>query len=404
LAVGGLVALAAAIGIGRFVYTPILPLMVEDLGMTRGTAGLLASANFAGYLAGALLAATPVVSGSRRRWLLAGLTVSALTTGAMAFVSSIPVFAVLRFTGGVASAFGLVFASALVLVMGGLATGPPSPPDARSAPAKPWRSSKYSDRLLAAAGRSEVSAVHFAGVGVGIAVSAVISSGIAALGGGWRAIWLAGGGVSIVAVGAVARLIPDRSGPAVVTGSRPHRIDRRLAAFVVAYGLFGFGYIITATFLVAIVRDGAHGRAFEPIVWLVVGLTAAPSVAFWTWIARRVGIARAFALACLAEAVGVAASVLQTATAVLLGSALLGGTFMGLTALGLIGARRLSTGDPRSTLAIMTAAFGLGQIAGPTFAGLVHDATASFVLPSLTAVAALLVSALLALTTHERTS
>ena len=397
-------ALAAAIGIGRFVYTPILPLMVEDLGMTKGTAGLLASANFAGYLAGALLAATPVVSGSRRRWLLAGLTVSALTTGAMAFVSSIPVFAVLRFTGGVASAFGLVFASALVLDMGGLATGPPSPPDARSAPAKPWRSSKYSDRLLAAAGRSELSAVHFAGVGVGIAVSAVISSGIGTLGGGWRAIWLAGGGVSIVAVGAVARLIPDRSGPAVVTGSRPHRIDRRLAAFVVAYGLFGFGYIITATFLVAIVRDGAHGRAFEPIVWLVVGLTAAPSVAFWTWIARRVGIARAFALACLAEAVGVAASVLQTATAVLLGSALLGGTFMGLTALGLIGARRLSTGDPRSTLAIMTAAFGLGQIAGPTFAGLVHDATASFVLPSLTAVAALLVGALLAMTTHERTA
>ena len=373
LAVGGLVALAAAIGIGRFVYTPILPLMVEDLGMTKGTAGLLASANFAGYLAGALLAATPVVSGSRRRWLLAGLTVSALTTGAMAFVSSIPVFAVLRFTGGVASAFGLVFASALVL-----------------------------DRL-AAAGRSELSALHFAGVGVGIAVSALLSSGIGALGGGWRAIWLAGGGISIVAVGAVARLIPDRSGPAVVTGSRPHRIDRRLAAFVVAYGLFGFGYIITATFLVAIVRDGAHGRAFEPIVWLVVGLTAAPSVAFWTWIARRVGIARAFALACLAEAVGVAASVLQTATAVLLGSALLGGTFMGLTALGLIGARRLSTGDPRTTLAIMTAAFGLGQIAGPAFAGLVHDATASFVLPSLTAVAALLVGALLALTVRVET-
>jgi len=373
LAVGGLVALAAAVGIGRFVYTPILPLMVEDLGMTKGTAGLLASANFAGYLAGALLAATPVVSGSRRRWLLAGLTVSALTTGAMAFVSSIPVFAVLRFTGGVASAFGLVFASALVL-----------------------------DRL-AAAGRSELSALHFAGVGVGIAVSALLSSGIGALGGGWRAIWLAGGGISIVAVGAVARLIPDRSGPAVVTGSRPHRIDRRLAAFVVAYGLFGFGYIITATFLVAIVRDGAHGRAFEPIVWLVVGLTAAPSVAFWTWIARRVGIARAFALACLAEAVGVAASVLQTATAVLLGSALLGGTFMGLTALGLIGARRLSTGDPRTTLAIMTAAFGLGQIAGPAFAGLVHDATASFVLPSLTAVAALLVGALLALTVRVET-
>lgn len=380
LAFGGLMALAAAVGIGRFIYTPILPLMIADLGMTKGAAGLLASANFAGYLAGALLAATAVVSGSRRRWLLGGLAVSAVTTGAMAFGSSMPVFLMLRFTGGVASAFGLVFASALVL-----------------------------DRL-GAAGRSELSAVHFAGVGVGIAVSALLAWGIAALDGGWRAIWLAGGAAAAGAVGAVAHLIPDRAGPVAAAAARAKGLERRLAVFVTAYGLFGFGYIITATFLVAIVRDGPHGRAFAPhgrtfetIVWLVVGLTAAPSVAFWTWIARQVGIARTFALACLAEAIGVAASVMQTTAAVLVGAALLGGTFMGLTALGLIGARRLSTGDPRSTLAVMTAAFGLGQIVGPAFAGLVYDTTGTFVLPSLTAVAALLVAAVLALTTPIET-
>jgi predicted MFS family arabinose efflux permease len=101
---------------------------------------------------------------------------------------------------------------------------------------------------------------------------------------------------------------------------------------------------------------------------------------------------------------GVAASVMQTTTAVLLSAALVGGTFMGLTALGLIGARRLSHGDPRSTLAIMTAAFGLGQIVGPAFAGLVHDATGSFVVPSLTAVAALLVGALFTVAGSENTS
>jgi predicted MFS family arabinose efflux permease len=369
LAVGGLVALAAAIGVGRFVYTPILPLMVEDLEMTRASAGVLASANFAGYLAGALLAATSLVAGSRRRWLLAGLIASAVTTGAMGLVSSTAAFLLLRFAGGVASAFGLVFASALVL-------------DA-----------------LGAAARSELSAVHFAGVGIGIAVSAVLSWGLQALGGGWRSIWLVSGAISLVAVTAVIVLIPDRAGPAPAPVARALGVNRRLATFVTAYGLFGFGYIITATFLVAIVRDARYDRAFEPIVWLVVGLTAAPSVAFWTWVARRAGIGHAFALACVAEAIGVAASVMHTTAAVLLGAALLGGTFMGLTALGLIGARRLSSGDPRSTLAIMTAAFGLGQIVGPAFAGLVHDATGSFVLPSLVAVAALLLGALLAFLT-----
>jgi predicted MFS family arabinose efflux permease len=368
LALGGLVALASAVGIGRFVYTPILPLMVEDLGMTQGAAGLLASANFAGYLAGALLAATPILHGSRRRWLIIALIVSSLTTAAMACASSQVVFLALRFAGGVASAFVLVFASALVL-----------------------------DRL-GTAGRPGLSAVHFAGVGVGMALSAVLVSSLGTWGGGWRSLWLASGLTSVLAVGIVASLMADRIEPAAAMASRQSRANPRLPALVVAYGLFGFGYIITATFLVAIVRGSDQVRSFEPVVWLVVGLTAAPSVALWTSIGEKIGVARAFALACVVEAVGVAASVLWlTPPGILFAATLLGGTFMGITALGLVGARRLSQGDPRRTLAVMTAAFGLGQIVGPTFAGAIYDATGTFVVPSLTAVSALLVGALLAI-------
>jgi predicted MFS family arabinose efflux permease len=375
LALGGLVALAAAVGIGRFVYTPILPLMGEDLGMTKGTAGFLASANFLGYLAGALLAATPTVPGSRRNWLIMALILSSLTTGAMAFASSTAAFLALRFAGGVASAFVLVFASALVL-----------------------------DRL-GAAGRSDLSAVHFAGVGAGMALSAVLVSTLAAWGGGWRSLWLASGLTSVLAVGIVAGLIPDRAEPATVVTSQPSRTNPRLAALIVAYGLFGFGYIITATFLVAIVRGSDQVRSIEPLVWLVVGLTAAPSVALWTSVGKKIGVARAFALACGIEAAGVAASVLWLApSGILLAAALLGGTFMGITALGLVGARRLSQGDPRRTLAVMTAAFGLGQIGGPAFAGAVYDTTGTFLMPSLTAAGALLVGAVLAVASSAQTS
>src|SRR2546430_3688576 len=98
-----MVAMAAAVGIGRFVYTPILPLMIEDLGMTKASAGVLASANFAGYLAGALLATTSMVAGSRRRWRIAGATASALTAGAMGPVSSTAACLLLPFARGVAS-------------------------------------------------------------------------------------------------------------------------------------------------------------------------------------------------------------------------------------------------------------------------------------------------------------
>src|SRR5262249_9718635 len=147
--------------------------------------------------------------------------------------------------------------------------------------------------------------------------------------------------------------------PIPAPAARRGRINPRLAAFVAAYGLFGFGYVITATFLVAIVRGSDQVRTLEPVVWLLVGLTAAPSAAMWARAGERIGIAAAFALACGMEGVGVAASVLWvTLPGVLLAATLLGGTFMGLTALGLIGASRLSEGEPRQTLAVMTASFG----------------------------------------------
>jgi len=366
LAIGGLVALAAAVGIGRFVYTPILPIMTEALGMTQSAAGLVASANYLGYLAGAFAAATSWLRGSRRAWFVSGLAVSAVTTGAMASFDSEWAFVVLRFVGGVASAFVFVFSSALVI-----------------------------DRLNAA-GRSGLAALHFAGVGTGIAVAAVLVSGLAALGYSWRAHWLASGVVSVAALAVAALLVPDRPEARAIPAPQVAHAQRGLAALVIAYGLFGFGYVITATFIVAIVRGSEAIRPLEPLIWLVVGLTAAPSIAVWTRIAEMIGIAGAFVLACLLEALGVAASVLWiSTTGVVVAAALLGGTFVGITALGLVGARQLSRGDPRRTLALMTAAFGLGQTIGPTFAGALSDLTGSFLAPSLTAAGALIVSAAL---------
>ncbi|MGH7094511.1 MAG: YbfB/YjiJ family MFS transporter, partial [Stellaceae bacterium] len=122
-----------------------------------------------------------------------------------------------------------------------------------------------------------------------------------------------------------------------------------------------------------------------------------PSVALWTRIAASLGIAAAFALACAVEAVGVLASVAwPSASGVLLAAVLVGGTFMGLTALGLMRACTLAAGDARRPLAMMTGAFGVGQIVGPAFAGIVSDRLGGFTVPSIVAMAALLVAAFLA--------
>lgn len=367
LVLGGIIALAAAIGIGRFVYTPILPPMEEGLGLTKSQAGFIASANFLGYLLGALAASTPRLPGSRRTWLVGTLAVSALTTAAMGLTGAMPLFLLLRFVGGVASAFVLVFASTLVL-----------------------------DRLIRA-GRGDLAGLLFAGVGLGIAISAALVSGLLYAGGDWRDLWLASGGLALAAVVAVFALVPDRGAEGQASGAgKASGNQRALVSLIVAYGLFGFGYVITATFLVAIVRDAPEIRPLEPLIWIVVGLAGAPSVIFWSKVGARIGIPQAFVVACLVEAVGVAASVLWiSAAGVILAGILLGGTFMGITALGLIEARRLTSGDPRRILALMTAAFGLGQIVGPSFAGVLFDISGSFLLPSMAAAGALLVAALL---------
>ncbi|MEO9775472.1 YbfB/YjiJ family MFS transporter [Roseibium sp.] len=377
LAFGGFLALAAAMGIGRFVYTPVLPFMSEALNLPAGDAGLIASANFLGYLAGALAAASRSLSGSPRRWFLGGLLVSALTSAAMAATTSLTVFLLIRFASGIASAFVLVFATTLVM------------------------------ERLTAAGKAGLSALHFAGVGCGIAFSALMVAVVADLSADWRMLWLASAAGTLLFLVGAAYLVPSHSlvqvgangGTAGTVAASPGAARSRLR-LILAYGLFGFGYVITATFVNTIARAAPALQPTEPFVWLTVGLCAAPSIFLWNTIAVRLGTRRAFALACLLEAAGVALTALTLQPVLfLVGAGLLGATFMGITALGLMEARRqAAAGGPaavRQMLAVLTASFGLGQVAGPWFAGLLHHATGSFAAPSLAAAAALLVAAAL---------
>lgn len=360
IALGGFATLAGAMGIGRFLYTPLLPMMAADLGLAPTEAGLIASANFAGYLTGALLAALPGLPGARKGWLAAALLASALTTAAMGALDGLAAQMALRAAAGVASAFALVFGTALV-------TG-----------------------HLAAAGRPGLIAVHFAGVGAGIVLSALAAWGFAP---DWRGLWLAGGGAALAAGLAALALVPG--------GAEPPRAARGAAEpglwrLVAAYGGLGFGYVITATFLVAIVREGGGGLGAEAAVWSAVGLAGMPSVWLWSRLAARAGAIRVYQWALLLEAAGVAATVLVPGTAGLaLGAAALGGTFMALTAMGFAIARRMSGGDGRAVLGLMTAAFGLGQMLGPAVAGWLRDATGSYLVPSLVAAGVLAAGAAL---------
>jgi predicted MFS family arabinose efflux permease len=371
LAFGGLAAMTAAIGIGRFVYTPILPAMLGALGWSKSDAGQVASANLLGYFVGALLAGRPFAVARPRPWLLTALTISAVSTAAMALPSDIVSFVSLRFIGGVASAFVIVCASTLVL------------------------------ERLSASGRGSLSAIQFAGVGFGIMISAIAVSIMLAAGAGWRSLWIGAGSLAMLAAVGAALLIPTADHDGIpIKPEAPGAPASGMGAIVVAYGLFGFGYIITATFLVAIVRLTAEVRILEPWVWTLFGLAAIPSVTVWNWLGRRIRILNAFAAACVLEAVGVATSVeWVTIPGICLSAFLLGGTFMGITVLGFMAGRMLSAGHPHRAFARMTASFSIGQMIGPTLAGFLSERLGDFRVASLIAAAALIIAAALAFRT-----
>lgn len=363
-----MIGMAVVMGIGRFVYTPILPGMMDALGLSASDAGLIASANYAGYLLGAILAAGSWGQGREHAVVAAGLVANAGLAAAMALTENLGLFLVIRFMAGVTSAFVMIFLTTIVFAR------------------------------LAQAGREDLQALHFGGVGAGIAVSSLMTGALLLAGAEWQAGWL--GSALLSAAGCVAVLAMVERSPAGASRPPPEPAMPRsgpLTRIILAYGLFGFGYIITATFLVAIVRQGDAGPLFESVVWLATGLAVLPSIWLWGFAARRIGLARTFAAGCLVEAVGVAASVgLGGYAGPLVGGLLLGGTFIAATAYGLQLARQLAGESPRRVLALMTAAFGLGQIAGPIVAGFVADRTGSFTAPSLIAALVLVVAGAIA--------
>lgn len=367
-ALAGMIAMAVAMGIGRFVYTPILPAMVEALGLSASDAGLIASANYAGYLFGAIVAAGGWAEGRERALMLVALAASAVLAVWMGLTTSMAAFIVIRFAAGAASAFVMVFLSTMVLAR------------------------------LAAAGRSDLQALHFGGVGLGIAASAVITAGGHLAGAGWRADWIWSGAVTLAGFAAVWLMVepaPRPAGPLEREPAMPQ--SPALRRIILAYGTFGFGYIVTATFLVAIVRAAEAGPLFEAVVWLATGLAGIPSVWLWSKLVPRCGLLPTLVVGCSVEAAGIVASVaLGGVIGPLIGGVLLGGTFIAITALGLQAGRQLSPRAPRRVFAVMTASFGTGQILGPIAAGYLADMTGSFVVPSMGAGAALLVSAAVA--------
>lgn len=365
VALAGTVALALGLGIGRFAFTPLLPLMQMDAGVTILSASWLAAANYAGYLIGALIGVRWRL-GSPAAIRTALLVVGALTL-AMGLTNSFLLSLVLRSMAGIASAVVLVAASS-------------------------WTLSR-----LASAGQPRLGAMVFAGLGIGILVAGTFVLWAMAVGLGSGPSWIALGGLTLLITAAAWNTVLrddaiDEHAPSPLRGAS--RIPARAMVLIPCYGAFGFAYIIPATFLPAAARQIVPDPLAFGWSWPLFGFAAALSTLVSAAMGDRWSDRAAWIGSYLVMASGVALPAFVHGLAPLLVSGVaVGGTLSVITLVALREAGRVAGPAAPRLIAAMTAAFATGQIAGPLVAGYLVEEQGTFVIALVGAALVLLVSA-----------
>jgi MFS family permease len=331
----GAAALGAGMGVGRFVYTPILPLMVAQAGLTPAAGASLATANYVGNLVGALVGMlTPALGRSATVHRGSMVLLTAVLAG-MPLTHSVPVWFALRLLAGVSS--GVIFVFAVSSLLHHLRAHPAQLPG--------W---------------------GFSGVGVAIALSGglvLLLDQVA----DWRAAWWSAAALCAVLTAVAWMLLPESApepDPAASAAAVP-RTHRWFSALFASYTLEGVGYIIAGTFLVAAIAENSSGW-IGGAAWVLVGLAAAPSAVVWSWLAKRWARPNLLLVALVVQAVGILLpAMVGGVAAALLAALLFGATFLGVSNIALATGAHLRF--PRS-VALLTAGYSAGQILGPLVA------------------------------------
>jgi hypothetical protein len=332
----GLLGLASAMGIGRFAFTPLLPLMQHDAGLTLAQGGALAAANYLGYLAGAL--GCVWLRSSAAALARVGLLAVAVATLAMGGTDSFAAWWWWRTAAGVASALVLVGVSA------------------------------WSLAALAQAGASSSAGGVFAGVGVGIVAAGGVALATSVSRQSPSSAWVALGiGAALIAALVWRPLGAPVPAAATVPGTAAaRRFDAAAWRLIACYGVVGFGYILPATFLPAVARERFPDPAQYGWSWPLFGAAAAASTIIASRLFGASDSRRVWAVGQLVMALGVVAPALsRSGTALLLAAVCVGGSFMVVTMAAMQLARAVGATSAARLIAAMTAAFAAGQLLGP---------------------------------------
>jgi len=345
----GIAALTIAVGIGRFSYTPILPYMISELNLTTTEAGLIASSNYLGYLLGSLIPIFPQFPKNIRSIFIYSIFISIISLFAMGLTNTFEVFILIRFIHGIFSAFVLILGTSLIV------------------------------SHVQKKGKIFLGTAHFSGVGLGMALSAIVVSYLGFLNFTWDELWFSIGILAIMLSFQIIKFTPIQKAEVKYNLKSKNKTNLGFSLITISYGLYGFGYVAFGTFISTMSRLTPGLEKTEPYVWFVVGVTGIPSVFFWNWFGSKIGNDIGLFLANLILGLGVLFSVLiNNEFGIFISCILFGLSFVPITSMCLLEGQKRFSGSFIVSTAILTFSFSIGQMIGPYLSGLLTDYFGSF--------------------------
>ena len=345
----GIAALTIAVGIGRFSYTPILPYMISELNLTTTEAGLIASSNYLGYLLGSLIPIFPQFPKNIRSIFIYSIFISIISLFAMGLTNTFEVFILIRFIHGIFSAFVLILGTSLIV------------------------------SHVQKKGKIFLGTAHFSGVGLGMALSAIVVSYLGFLNFTWDELWFSIGILAIILSFQIIKFTPIQKAEVKYNLKSKNKTNLGFSLITISYGLYGFGYVAFGTFISTMSRLTPGLEKTEPYVWFVVGVTGIPSVFFWNWFGSKIGNDIGLFLANLILGLGVLFSVLiNNEFGIFISCILFGLSFVPITSMCLLEGQKRFSGSFIVSTAILTFSFSIGQMIGPYLSGLLTDYYGSF--------------------------
>ena len=345
----GIAALTIAVGIGRFSYTPILPYMISELNLTTTEAGLIASSNYLGYLLGSLIPIFPQFPKNIRSIFIYSIFISIISLFAMGLTNTFEVFILIRFIHGIFSAFVLILGTSLIV------------------------------SHVQKKGKIFLGTAHFSGVGLGMALSAIVVSYLGFLNFTWDELWFSIGILAIMLSFQIIKFTPIQKAEVKYNLKSKNKTSLGFSLITISYGLYGFGYVAFGTFISTMSRLTPGLEKTEPYVWFLVGVTGIPSVFFWNWFGSKIGNDIGLFLANLILGLGVLFSVLiNNEFGIFISCILFGLSFVPITSMCLLEGQKRFSGSFIVSTAILTFSFSIGQMIGPYLSGLLTDYYNSF--------------------------